>query len=299
MPNFPPRLYSVYGITVASALELPELAAGSGAPDLEVAIAREGAAPPPDAGSPSFAGTGDDVRLDYPRLAALRVRGGSSIEVVPHASADPGAVRALVLGAGLAVALHQRGVLALHASSVLAGAGVVAFLGGSGAGKSTAAAVLQRRGHDLVADDVTAVEPGVESIRVLPAFPQLKLWPEAAAAIGLDPDALPLVAAGEEKRARRVASALGDRRLVLARVYVLAEGDRLAVEALSPRDALIELVRHSFCARRLPDLGIQKHFVQCAETARRVPVRRLVRRRDLARLDAFADLVERDAAGAP
>jgi hypothetical protein len=291
-------LYSVYGLTVASEIELPELAPGVGAPALRIVLpAGDGAASEP-VGPSGASVDGGVMRLAYNGVVSLAIRAGSEIAVRPAPGADPLGIRALVLGPALAVALHQRGVLALHASSVLLPAGVVGFLGGSGWGKSTLAASLQRRGHQLVADDVTAVHAAADEITVMPAFPQLKLWPEAAAALGLDPAALPRVSAAEEKRARAVPTRLPAGRLQLAALYVLLEDETLRVERLSARDALLELVRHSFCAPRLVELGAGDHFLQCAAVARRVPVRRLRRPRVLARLDDVAALVEEDASRA-
>jgi len=293
----PPFLYSVYGLVTASEIELPELAPGNGAPEVRILLEDTPQVAAGD-GRASFRGTPRDVRLEYPHAGTLTIRDGREISISPRAGVDPSAVRVLVLGPALAVLLHQRGVLALHASSVRLPGGVVAFLGGSGWGKSTMAAALQRRGNDLVADDVTAVAPGPDGVEVLPAFPQLKLWPEAARALGIDPDELPLVIPDEEKRARRLTGERWTAPLPLAALFVLAVGEEVRVEPLTPREGLLELVRHSFCAPKLAELGAERHFLQCGETVRRVPVRRLLRPRRLECLDAVADLVERELAHA-
>lgn len=293
------HLYSVYGLTLASDVELPELTESRGEPEVSVFAAPRLERASAEPRARAFDGGGLDVVLDYPRLARLEIRGGREIAVAAAAGADPAAVRALVLGPALGVLLHQRGVLALHASSVLLDRGVVAFLGRSGAGKSTMAAALHRRGHALVADDITAVEAAADEIGVLPAFPRLKLFPEAAAAVGLDPDTLPRVSAVDDKLARRVASHLPARRLRLAALYVLADGDTASIVPIARGDALLELVRHSFCAPRLAELGSREHFLQCSDIVRRVPVRRLGRPTDLALLDEVAALVERDGRLAP
>jgi hypothetical protein len=293
------HVYSVYGLTVASDVELPELTGGSGVPDIVISQFPGESQPPDLAGTYAFHGGADDVTLEFPQTATITVHAGREIVVRPRPGVDTRTVRAVLLGPALAVLLHQRGVLALHASSVLHPRGVVGFLGGSGWGKSTMAGGLERRGCGLVADDITAVQPAPATIDVLPSFPQLKLWPEAAEALGLDPVTLPRVVAAEEKRARRVPGRLPEGRLQLASLYVLADGEHVRVEPLAPREALIELVRHSFCARRLAELGATRHFLQCGEVARRVPVRRLVRPRNLALLDTVADLVLQDVARAP
>lgn len=47
----------------------------------------------------------------------------------------------------------------LHAGSVIMGTDAVAIVAGSGGGKSTLVAELMKRGHRLVADDITMLEP--------------------------------------------------------------------------------------------------------------------------------------------
>jgi hypothetical protein len=60
------------------------------------------------------------------------------------------------------------GVELLHASAVRGSAGVVAFAGFSGAGKTSLAAELLRRGADFFADDILALPPTLGQLRVHP-----------------------------------------------------------------------------------------------------------------------------------
>jgi hypothetical protein len=190
----------------------------------------------------------------------------------------------------------QRGRLVLHASAVAIDGQAVAFLGDSGWGKSTTAAALHARGHPLVADDVAVVEPGEGRPVVVPAFPRLRLWPDAAAEIGLDPAALPRVHSSIEKRAHRIADGFADEPLPLGQIYVLAEGPALAVEWLEPHEAMRELARHAHGSRAIRALAERSHFLQCARVARHVPIGRLKRPPSLEVLPALVELVEEGAA---
>ena len=62
-----------------------------------------------------------------------------------------------LLGPVLGILLRLRGVTCLHASAVAFGEKAVAFVGSEGAGKSTTAAALARRGHAVLSDDVVAL----------------------------------------------------------------------------------------------------------------------------------------------
>jgi hypothetical protein len=64
------------------------------------------------------------------------------------------------------------------------------------------AATLYGRGHSLVSDDMLAIQiDGDNGPMAIPGFPNFKIWPEAAtAALGDDPENLPRLIEGYEKR---------------------------------------------------------------------------------------------------
>ena len=72
--------------------------------------------------------------------------------------ADPGLVSVLVSGTVLAFVLTLRGAAVLHASAVQVGDAAVAFVGASGMGKSTMAALLCADGGRLVTDDLLRLD---------------------------------------------------------------------------------------------------------------------------------------------
>ena len=114
------------------------------------------------------------VRLAWPGVGRFRVRQGRDVLIHPAGDADEQVLRLFLLGPVLAVLLHQRGRLVLHASGVALDGCAVAFLGGSGWGKSTLAGLLHRRGHRFLTDDVLPVD--VERGRtVAPGIPELKV----------------------------------------------------------------------------------------------------------------------------
>ena len=57
----------------------------------------------------------------------------------------------------MGAALHQRGILPLHANAVEIDHRAVAFMGASGAGKSTLAAWFHDQGYPILADDVCVI----------------------------------------------------------------------------------------------------------------------------------------------
>ncbi|HSK83236.1 MAG TPA: hypothetical protein VK902_07490 [Rubrobacter sp.] len=217
--------------------------------------------------------------------------------VDPKPGADERVLRVCVLGPVLGALLYQRGLLALHASTVAVGREAVAFVGEKGMGKSTLAAALCARGHRLVADDITAVWFDERDRPITyPGYPQLKLWPQAAAFLGHPPGSLPRLEPGLEKRARRMTTAFSTAAIPLKCIYILDEGEDIEIESVLPQEALLELIQHSYGRKLLQTVRTSSHFVQCTSVVRSVPVRSLRRPYRLGTLPELTRKVEEDLA---
>jgi hypothetical protein len=234
------------------------------------------------------------VRLFWQDAGLFSIRDGSEIVIDPLPDVEEKVLRLCILGPGLGVLLHQRGLLILHASAVDLHGTAITFLGDAGQGKSTMAAAMHAKGHRLLADDVTAITSDNGRPTVLPAFPQFKLWPESVELLGEDADLLPTLEPGREKRARRIVEGFSSIPLPLARVYVLSEGEELEMQRLGPQEALVNLVAHSYAARLLRETGASTHFLQCSSLVNSVPIRLLRRPLSFMALPEVVRLVEED-----
>ncbi len=233
--------------------------------------------------------------LYWADAGAILVRDGREITVDARPGADARALRAYLLGPALAVALHQRGLMVLHASAVALDGGAVAFLGASGAGKSTTAAALHARGHPVIADDAVAIELAAAGPVTLPGAPPLRLLPDALTALGAAPADLPAAHPGDAKRTWAAGVHVAGP-LPLRRCYVLADADRPVIEPLAGHPAVFAILQHSYVGPAIRLFASADHLARCARLAGAVPVRRLARPRALDRLAALAALVEVDAA---
>jgi hypothetical protein len=239
--------------------------------------------------------------LFWEGVGSFLVRNGNEIVVEPAATVTEQVLRLFLLGPALGVLVQQRGLLALHASAVVVGAGVVAFLGDSGWGKSTTAAALHARGHQVVADDVVALDidtPG--RLMALPAFPRLKLGVAPAAALGYDVEMLTVFHPQDKRREYRVTKGFQEKPLPLERIYILADSEREEIEQLRPKEAFVELVRHSYAIQMLRSVGgSSAHFRQCVRVAESTPIYCLKRPRDLTALPGLARMVEEHSLAKP
>lgn len=287
--------YTAYGLSIHSSFPLPELVPAEAPPDLIIRLGKIDWQPNTDEYSVVEISR-SKMFFHWKGAGTFLAQEGREIVVDPLPEAEPDVLRLFILGAVLAGVLHQRGLLLLHASAVEVGGAAVAFIGEKGWGKSTLAALMQRRGHRLVTDDVVAIDIDKQrAIRVLPGFPQFKLWPDAVSQMGIDPETLPRVHPEIEKRAYRINSDFSIATIPLKGIFVLAEGEHIQIERPGVQEAFVELVRHSYLARHLKATGTRSlHLQQCGALVNSVPVFRLKRPRSLTLLPELASLIERN-----
>lgn len=214
--------------------------------------------------------------LDFPGTVRIGVEGGRRVVVQLLASSDPRYSYGGLLGPALGVALLQRGATLLHACGVIMADVVVAVAAASGGGKSTLAAWMHLRGYPVVTDDVLAMPAG-DASRVVPAFPLVRLWPEAVTMLGLDPASLDVIEPDVGKLALDVSSGFASAGGPLGAVLVLerragAEETRI----LSGREALMAVIENSYGVSALhASGGLGRHLQVAAEIASVVPVVRV------------------------
>ena len=197
----------------------------------------------------------------------------------PEMTAD---ITALLVGAGLATALHLRGFPILHASAVVVDGRAILLAGPAGAGKSTLTAVSVQQGAALLADDLAVLAFGEDGISVQAGYPRLRLCPDATLVAGQSAPDLPRVfnaLVPDDKRWVEATALAGGFRATpapLGAIYLLAprRPDRktLAIEPLPPHRAGLALLDHLYGARwlRIPP---EKALEWCARIAGQAPVR--------------------------
>jgi hypothetical protein len=292
------RHFPAFGLGVELAFELPVLegaVTGAGPGTLDVQL---GSPPVPAAGAELVWQTVFDG-LDY---AMHRLGDGSHRFVYGdratfHLSSDTRRLwcdvedgsdsswQRLFLDTILWSCSYLRGFELLHASAVASRHGAVALVSGTGAGKTSLAAELLRRGATLLCDDVLALDRVDGRLAGHPGPPVMNL-PETTAPLE-----------GE----RRLASFPGERWVRLERVAsapvplaAICMLERRAGEDLalvSVDCTTLDLLPHAFAFNGTSERAARR-FELLSEVATEVPVYRLVADVDVAPGD-LADLVHR------
>jgi hypothetical protein len=134
----------------------------------------------------------------------------------------------------------------LHASSVVMGGAMAAFIGPGGAGKSTLAVALGRLGHPVGCDDGLLLARGGDGVLGVPAYAGARLCADSASAIGAGAPA-PHAAAAAKIRVRDGLPFFSGA-APLARIYVVDPRPSPAIgfHALTARAAVMALVEQAY-----------------------------------------------------
>jgi hypothetical protein len=245
---------------------------------------------------------GRDVLIEYSPLGRFLLRGGEEILIDTAPSSDHDEVRAYLLGAVFGALCHQRGIIPLHASAIDVANGCIAFVGASGAGKSTMAAALAQRGHDIVADDECFLQLGTRGeVLAAPGVSYIRLLEDTRAALGF-----PAVQQESQRHGKYFIPVNEPKNPMRSRplrgVYQLHRipNGVTKVTRLRGAEAVEVLMQNVYPPNFAARLGYESNvFRVCAAAARDMPVFQLSRPHDFAALDQVIELLENQLGAHP
>ncbi|MBF2069108.1 hypothetical protein [Fischerella thermalis] len=283
------KCYKAYNLCIACELPLPELMESESEPDVIVRFGDVN-----DAIATQHDG-GTNIVGGIPEVGKFFIQNGREIVINPLPDVDEAVLRTVLLGPVLCALLRQRGLLVLHASCVDINHQGVAFLGGSGWGKSTLATAFHNQGYAVLTDDVMAIQIQAGRPLVLPAYPQFKVFPEALSCLGYDTKNLSPVYQSTTKLAYKFTRGFQQIPLPLQRVYVLDKGSEHLIVKMQPQEAFVALVRHTRAMGVLTKKEfVANHLRLCSELIKSVKFSRFTRKPSLEDLPNLVKLVEDD-----
>jgi hypothetical protein len=198
------------------------------------------------------------------------------------------------LGPVLGFVLRLRGVTCLHASCVSIEGRAVAFLGASGAGKSTTIAAFAQRGYSILGDDVVALIDRGQSFDVQPTYPHIRLWESSVVALYQQPDALPRIVPTHpiwDKRYLDLTQPgyqFQQEPLPLAAIYYLNPRSEdptcPRIEPMPAQEQLITLVTNTYTNYLLDKQQRAHEFEVLSRLVKHVPIRKITPHTDVAQL---------------
>lgn len=231
--------------------------------------------------------------IEWVGIGFCSIRNGSEVIIELNPDTEKKDVVPLITTQVLAILLHQNGNLVLHASSVLMNGAAVAFLGEKGYGKSTLAAHLQIRGHQLISDDLVPTKFCGGEIKTVPGFSRLKLLPDSISSIGLNPESVPKVHHLVPKHLYKSPDDAMTEPVKLGCIFVLNVDSETNIKKMSPASAFIEITRHTYLNRFIGAMeNTADHFNDCQTIIKSIPVFELNRPHDYSQMQKVITLLE-------
>jgi hypothetical protein len=175
----------------------------------------------------------------------------------------------LYLNQVLPLVLSKQGKLIFHAGAIETQAGVLAFMGESGRGKSTLTASFATAGFRFLTDDALLLEEEEGNYTVQPSHASIRLWDDSQQTlVGGDAQLAPPVQYTPKARILSGdALAFCPEPLPLRRVYFLGDGSvaRVTFRRMSPSEALIGLVKNTFLLDIDEQQTLAAHFDQLSK----------------------------------
>ncbi|MEM9219823.1 MAG: hypothetical protein AAGD25_36535 [Cyanobacteria bacterium P01_F01_bin.150] len=298
--------YYAYGLNIRSDFALPELIPGGNGSDLYI---QQGAVDLPNMENSRiprqgieawFGGTVTEAYLHWPGVVKFLAVGGDRLIVDPTGHAMEHQILSLyILSEALGLILHQRHLLLIHASAVLVGDRVILFAGYPGAGKSTTAAAFAQAGYPVLSDDMVAIDvsfaPSASEPRaaVLPAFPQVKIWPASIEGLGYDSTKLDRLFPNSPKRVIRQFEPFPLQAQPLAHIFFLEPSDDFSLTPMRGHQAVLTLTKFFSCPNALlQGAALARHFQQCSQILKHVGIWTLTRPESFQQLHRFVDQIE-------
>ncbi len=298
------KKYSLYGLTIESDVDFPQLIALDDSYDADVVI-RQGECL--DEVTEYLKKTGAyekryEIGLHYScffnKGGYYVIKYGNSIVYETRDGYTPEMLASWLLGFAFSMILLERKTLAIHCSAVCkkgdgSDGDVILISGRSGAGKSSLTKKLMEQGYKLMADDVAAVRCDDE-VKVYPAFPYQKLCRNEVDKRELDYEDLIYIDEDKDKFLVPVGDAFADvPGKIKCMVFIVVEDvPEVQVQKLSGLDQMMAIKQNMFLTilhgswLNSPDV-----LNMCLKMAGSCPVYVVIRPREGDSLDAIAQAV--------
>jgi hypothetical protein len=191
-----------------------------------------------------------------------------------HPDADPATIDHLLNDHVAPRIIAQLGALVIHGSAVMIGGRLAIFMGNTGAGKSTLAASLLKRGHQLLGDDAVVITRADAGWVGESVYPSLRLFPESITQVfaeSVDTDAMAFYSDKRLVRADALIAA-GPVDVPLGMIFVLTDGeDGVSHTTLGFADACMMIVENSFTLDPDDPVAAADRMAKAAGLAAAVP----------------------------
>ncbi len=294
--------YKAFGLSIESEIICPELLYSEQKKNVDVKIKYTNL--PDELVNPMhkavrFQAKPNEFLLNVDNVAKFHIKNGNQISIEPiKRDIEDRDIRLFLLGSAFGALLHQRELLPLHSSAVQVGDSCVLFCGISGAGKSTTANTLLKKGYKLHSDDISVVDiDGNGQPFVYAGYPQQKLWEDTLLRNNEDLEKYHKVRKVLKKYSVPVHDNFTKKLLPLKKIYVLSYHNNSSVEMIDVIGMKKFNVLKNQTYRFNFTEGLENrgsHFKISGEICNKIPISFLQRPNGVDSVAEIAEILERD-----
>lgn len=264
------KRYTVFGLTLDSEIEFPELLKTEQSPQLQILYGNVPESLDPE----SFKGARFQINkkeflISIDNVVRIYYK-DPKIIVQPLDKVDENSIRAFILGPVLGAILHYKNRLPLHASGILVDGKAVLISGRSGVGKSTLALSFYKQEFALISDDICSIEMIDKNVMLLPGFPQMKQWPASLKIFNENIEEFDLVRPEIEKRNYPAKNFVTKNEIEISQIFFLKSHNKenIEINKLSGIDKFSALKNNTYRKSLIPHTGnIESHFRLCTKVS--------------------------------
>lgn len=219
------------------------------------------------------------------------IKDGKEILVDACETATEEDVASFLLGYGISFLFMQREVPALHCSALEMHEQAIVIAGNSGAGKSTIALALLKKGYKYLADDIAMIDIQKDFL-INPGFPQQKVCRNVAES--MQEKALFYI---NEKKDKFAYNNIEDfcttpRKLTTMFVLEVCDREELSIQRLTGLDKWNQVINHLFLREAYEAFGLPgSERTRCLQIAGNIEMYAIYRPRNQDTVDAICDKI--------
>lgn len=291
--------YYTFGLNISSEIKIPGMIEISNK-NFDVEICFGGVDPSLNGYNidcPNYDNAEKCVYLCWDKIGKFKIENGNLITVDPVEKikiSENKKIIPFLLGPVMGNLLCQRGFLVLHGSSVKLNQMAVAFIGGSGVGKSTLALTLYKKGYTFVSDDILAIDFVKNgSSFVYPSYPHSRQSEQSYNYLDKYTNSLSYIDNINDKIFVDVSRNFDLTPIELKNLYLLEKGEKIQISKLKSQELLLDLVFHS-PTKNYPILSQVKNLNLCTKLINNTNFRRLQLSHSFKDLNNIVSLLEKD-----
>jgi len=293
------NFYKAYGLNIKSSIKLPGIVSTFKKPDINIIFDKLDSFPlenyrKSDYNFLKLQIANDVIGIFWQDMEICRIQNSNEIILNQLSRLKNSFLVLVILGTAIPLILNKRDMIMLHGSAVNTGDNAIAFVGSEGAGKSTTSHAFIKKGYNLLSDDVLCIKLINENIpQVISGFPIIKLWPEVIKNVGENPDLMPRIQSGVEKRFYFDHENFINGSVPLKMIFSIKwSHDDTIIRDLSLQESAMELVKSTLYANSFDNIQLVNNLINCSKIAKKVPVRSLEIKRSLEELPNLVRIIE-------